>query len=194
MSNQEPSRPKAVPSGVPEIDADAPSVELTESLYVQLKDIAARQMRGERRGHLLQPTAVVHEAWLRMRGPERVAWKGRSRFLAVGAGVMRRVLVDHARYRDAVKRGGGKENEQLSSSILVSRTAALEALELEDALAKLAKHSERQAKLVELRLFGGLSTNEAAELLGVSRDIAKRELRIARAWLNRALDSAGDEQ
>ena len=141
-------------------------------------------MRREPSEHTLQATALVHEAWLRL-ADQQVAWRGRAHFLGVAAQLMRRILVDHARARHAAKRGGGATRVTLSDAPAVEETT--DVLALHEALDRLAALDPDQARLVELRWFGGFSIEETGEVLGVSPATVKREWAIARAWLHREL-------
>ena len=162
--------------------------QLTPLVYTELRRIAGRFMRDERQGHSLQPTAVVHEAYMALIDVDRVQWNGRSHFVAMAARVMRRVLIDHARGHNAEKRGGGATHVELGDSQLTSGVDLVDVLDLEEALAELAELDERQAKVVELRFFGGLTLEETAAVCGVSRDTVKLDWRMARAWLNCRLE------
>ncbi len=154
----------------------------------ELRRLARSYMRKERKGHTLQATALVNEAYLRLAGERRVAWKGRSHFLGVAAQVMRLILVDHARQRNAAKRGGGAVAMSTLALDAFGTTRAPALVALDDALVDLAKFDERKARLAELRFFGGLTNGEAAEVLGVSTATAERDWRLARAWLQRQLE------
>jgi RNA polymerase sigma-70 factor, ECF subfamily len=159
-------------------------------VYPELRRIAQREMRRERGGHTLQPTAVVHEAYLKLVDQSRVEWKSRAQFLGVAAQAMRRLLVDHARGRDRDKRGGGATHVEIDAAgedALATPPPSVDVLALDQALDRLAALDATQAKLVELRFFGGLSVEEAAELLGVSTATAGRDFRSARAFLAREL-------
>ena len=172
---------------------------LVPMLYDELRRQARRALRREGKGHTLQPTALVHEAWLRLAGQEHARWESRTQFLAVAAQVMRRVLVDHARTRHAQKRGGGARQvtlgdaEQDGAAQLAaadgSSLDAVDVLALDDALTRLAAFDPKKARLVELRYFVGLSIPEAAEALGVSQATVGREWAVARAWLRRELSA-----
>jgi len=144
-------------------------------------------MRGESQDHTLQPTALVHEAFLRLIDQDRVDVRGRTHFFALAATTMRRVLVDHARGKQAKKRGGRSKPEVLDDHQMVCWDDPADVLALDEALLKLAGTQPRQAQVVELRFFGGLTLEEAASALGVSRDTVKLDWRFARAWLNREL-------
>jgi len=169
-------------------DAGA-SDELVPLVYAELRRQARRALRREGEGHTLQATALVHEAWLRLDGQHDARWESRTQFLAVAAQMMRRVLVDHARTRRALKRGGGEIQVTLGDAAHVISASALDLLELDDALARLAIMDPRKARLVELRYFAGLSIPEAAEAMGVSQATVIREWAVARMWLRRELDA-----
>jgi len=156
---------------------------LMEVVYGDLRQIAARQMRLERGEHTLQPTALVHETYLRLFGSEPIDWQNRAHFFAVAAQQLRRVLVDHARRRQSEKRGGGQIKFSLDEKDgpVVSLDERL--LEIDQALVRLEALDQRAAKAVELRYFGGLSEKEAAEALGVSLSTLKRDWEFARTWL-----------
>lgn len=159
---------------------------LATRVYDELHVIAVAAMRREEDGHTLQPTELVHEAFIRLLGQDRVAWQNRHHFFGIAAQAMRRLLVDHARARKQLKRDGG-ERVTLTANIGQSEDNAIDVLELNDALDRLAALDERQARVVELRYFAGLSVEETAETLGVSIATVKREWTVARAFLRRAL-------
>ncbi len=159
-------------------------------VYAELRAQARRRLSRERRNHTLQPTALVHEAFLRLAGQDRAHWQNRQQFFAVAARTMRRVLVDHARAHAALKRGAGKTLLALEQEPQAARPADLDVLELDLALDRLAAIDERQARVVELRYFGGLSAEETASTLEVSLATVKRDWAMARAWLFRALGGA----
>ena len=171
---------------------DAARAGLMEALHGEMRGIARRLMKAERGGHTLQPTAVVHEACLRLLGGDAEA-RSRGEFLGLATHVMRRVLVDHARRRDTEKRGVGWERVTLNCVQLGhERTAGLvDALDLDAALERLARVSPRQAQVAELRYFGGLSIAETAEVLGVGVSTVKDEWTVARLWLGRELEGHG---
>ena len=160
---------------------------LTSMLYRQLLDLAVDRMRAERRDHTLQPTALVHEAYLRLIDQSSLEWRDRSYFLRVAAREMRRVLVDHARARNAAKRGGGRERILLDQLALATGGRDLELMDLEEALEKLAAHDERLARVVELRFFTGLTVPEVAKVVGIAPRTVENDWRLARARLHRYL-------
>jgi RNA polymerase sigma factor (TIGR02999 family) len=162
----------------------APSERLLEVAYAELRSLADAYLRRERSDHTLQPTALVNEAWMRLADQSGVEWEGRSHFLAVAAMAMRRVLVDHARARKRDKRGGGAEREPLQTQFPSDFEIDVDLLALNEGLDALKEHSARAAQVVELRFFAGLSEDEAAGVLGVDRSTAKRDWRLARAWLS----------
>ena len=157
--------------------------KLIPLVYAELRRLAAHYLRGERPGHTLQPTALVHEAYLRLTKSNDVDWQSRSHFFATAATVMRRILVDHARALRANKREGFREAISLDEAFVVSPAKSTELIALDDALHKLAKIDVRRSKIVELRFFGGLSEEETGEVLGISTRTVKRDWRIAKAWL-----------
>ena len=157
-------------------------------IYADLRRIAVRQLRHERGGHTLQPTALVHEAYLRLVEQRAVAWQDRATFFGVAALVMRRVLVDHARRQAAKKRGDGAQRVPLED-IATTSPSQISVLALDHALGRLEKIDPGLAQIVELRAFGGLTIDEAAHVLNVSASTAKREWRTARAWLVRELSA-----
>jgi RNA polymerase sigma factor (TIGR02999 family) len=165
----------------------AASEQLLALLYGDLKQRARGQLRGERRDHTLQPTALVHEAYLRLVQQNDVTWQGRAQFLGLAAVMMRRVLVDHARGRGAGKRGGAWLRVPLEAEVAAAPAPEADFGDLERALLELALQDARQARLVELRVFGGLTYEDAAEVLGIAPATARRDWTIARAWLFRRL-------
>lgn len=160
---------------------------LIAMVYDQLRSIARRQLRGERRDHTLQPTAVVHEAYARLVARGHVEWQDRRHFFAVVTLAMRRVLVDHARAKLAAKRDGGEALEFEELQTQLGSVRAPELLAIDAALDHLATIDPHKTQLVQLRFFGGLSLEETAELLGCSRATVVRDWRMARAWLYREL-------
>ena len=164
--------------------------ELMPLVYDELRRLARSFLLRERRDHTLQPTELVHEAFVRLVDQSRVDWRGRTHFRAVGARVMRRILVDHARKHGSAKRGGGWLRITLGESLLRSSDAELdlaEVLSLNDALDRLRRIDEREAQVVELRFFGGLTGAEVAEVLGVSSRTVEGDWMHGRAWLRREL-------
>ncbi|MCA9273603.1 MAG: sigma-70 family RNA polymerase sigma factor [Phycisphaerales bacterium] len=164
--------------------------QLTPIVYDQLKALAGSLLVSERAGHTLQPTALVHEAYVRLIDQRSIDQSDRAAFLGLAATVMRRVLVDHARARNRVKRGGGLRRVELQESRISGQDSGTEQIDIEAmdaALNRLAELDPRKARLIELRFFGGLDETEAAELIGISRATASREWRMARSWLAREL-------
>jgi len=163
--------------------------QLLPLVYAELRRIAARQLRKERVGHTLQPTALVHEVYLRLVDQRQVDWRSRAHFFGVAAQVMRRILVDHARRHSAGKRGEGVRCVSVDDAQGVPASNEIPILALDHALDRLQKVDSELARIVELRAFGGLTIEEAAQVLDVSPSTAKREWRTARAWLKRELGS-----
>jgi RNA polymerase sigma factor (TIGR02999 family) len=157
-------------------------------LYDELHRVAARYLDREATGHTLQPTALVHEAYLRLVDQRRVDWRNRAQFLGLAASMMRRVLVNHARDRAARKRGGGAQQVSLSLVDAPSGRPDVELIALEDALQRLAALDPRKSRVVELKFYGGLTTEEIAEVLQVSGATVEREWGFARAWLFDAIE------
>jgi RNA polymerase sigma factor (TIGR02999 family) len=167
--------------------------ELVPLVYQQLRKRAAAFLRHERQDHTLQPTALVNEAYIRLMGQQRVTWLNRAQFFGVAAQIMRRILVDHARERQAAKRAGGVR-VTLDDGIGTVQPRDCELLTLDDALQELARLDERQAHIVELKYFGGLSEEDIAAVLSLSRATITREWQSARAWLYRRLTKGRDVQ
>ena len=174
-------------------DEDARSALMT-AVYAELRRMAARRLRSERSGHSLAATALVHETYLKLVNQTRVRWQNRAQFFALASHLMRRVLVDHARARLASKRGGGHGAVLVDDSSLLARTPAgtrvaqgVDVLALDEALDRLKEVGPRHSALVELRFFGGLSVEETAAALNVSRATVIRDWAFARAWLHREL-------
>lgn len=161
-------------------DADAALFERIES---ELHRVAGAQMRGERAGHTLQATALVNEAYARIAGRSPLRFEDRAHFMRTMSQVMRRLLVDHARARKRLKRGGGARQDRREPLDALVERSSVDLVALNDALEVLAKLSPRQAELVELRFFGGMTAQEAADLLGVSKRTADNDWEFARAWL-----------
>ncbi|HET6578916.1 MAG TPA: sigma-70 family RNA polymerase sigma factor [Gemmatimonadales bacterium] len=160
-------------------------------LYQELHRIAASYLSREDTGHTLQPTALLHEAYLRLIDQRRVNWHNRAQFLGLAAGMMRRILVNHARDRSARKRGGGAVPVSLSLVESPSGRPDVELIALEEALERLAALDERKSRVVELKFFGGLTIEEIAEVLQVSGATVEREWAFARAWLYDAIEGRG---
>jgi RNA polymerase sigma factor (TIGR02999 family) len=160
---------------------------LLPRVYLELHRIATARFRGERKGHTLQPTALVHEAYLKLCKAENLEWQNRAHFFRVAAMLMRRILVDYARQKNADKRAGGVPGVPLEDVIAISDDQSATALEVDEVLLKLAKISPRQAQVVEMRFFGGLTEDEIA--LAINRNVrtVRRDWLIARAWLHEQL-------
>lgn len=157
--------------------------QLLPLVYEELRRFAAAQMAREKPGHTLQPTALVHEAWLRLADQSQVSWQNRAHFFGIAAQMMRRVLVDHARRHQADKRGAEFNLIALDEHIDAAAEPSFDLIALDDALRTLAALDPQKSRLVELRYFGGLSVEETAEVLGVSEPTVKRQWRTAKAWL-----------
>jgi RNA polymerase sigma factor (TIGR02999 family) len=157
--------------------------ELLPLVYEELRRLAAHKMAGETPGQTLQPTALVHEAWLRLTGNENVKWDGRGHFFAAAAEAMRRILIENARRKCAVRHGGGQQRLNIQEVEIAAATPEDDLLAIDDALEKFAARDKRKAELVKLRYFVGLTIEEAAEILGISAPTAKRWWAYSRAWL-----------
>jgi RNA polymerase sigma factor (TIGR02999 family) len=162
--------------------------QLFADVYTELRALAARYLHRERKSHTLQPTALVHEAYLKLVGQTRIDWQGRAHFLAIAARVMRQILVDHARRHRAARRGGNRHRITLDDNLVAESNRDVDLLAIEDALTKLTKLDPCQAQMVELRFFGGLSIVEVANVMGISKRSVEREWTMIRAWLRRELD------
>lgn len=161
--------------------------DLIRLVYRQLRSMADTFLRGERRGHTLQPTDLVHEAYLRLLDQRRVDWRSRNHFFAIAARVMRRILVDHARGKQRMKRGAGLERVPIEDAAGHGLEDPAGLLALDDALSALSEIDPRKAAIVELRYFGGFTAQEAGEVLGIAEPTVRRHWRLARAWLYREL-------
>jgi RNA polymerase sigma factor (TIGR02999 family) len=161
--------------------------ELFELLYAELKGVAGGLLSIERASHTLQPTALVHEAWVRLIDAREIGADGRGQFLCIAAKVMRRILVEHARGRARLKRGGGWRRIEIQSAAEDAAASEEDVLAVDGVLEELAGLSERQARIVELRFFSGLSVEEAALATNLSTRTVEREWRFARAWLSERL-------
>jgi RNA polymerase sigma factor (TIGR02999 family) len=164
--------------------------QLFADVYAELRALAAQYLHRERKSHTLQPTALVHEAYLKLVGKTRVDWQGRSHFLAIAAQAMRQILVDHARRHRAAKRGGTRHRIALEDNLVGESNRNVDLLAIEDALTKLTKLDPRQAQMMELRFFGGLSIAEVAKVMGTSKRSVEREWTMVRAWLRRELSTS----
>lgn len=169
-------------------DASAPE-ELLPLVYGELRKLAGGYLKNERPDHTLQPTALVHEAYIRLVDWQNTDWKNRAHFFAVAAQVMRNILVDHARKKKAEIHGGNLQKLALDEAISFSQTKEVDLVDLDDALQDLAKLDERQSKIVELRFFAGLTIEETAHALGISTMTVSREWNFAKAWLYRRLSN-----
>jgi RNA polymerase sigma factor (TIGR02999 family) len=161
--------------------------ELLPIVHEELRRLARRQMAGERSDHTLQPTALVNEAYLRLVNLKQMRWQDRAHFLAMAARLMRRILVDFARSRGYQKRGGDVQQVSFTDALEVAEGQTTDVVALHDALEALADVDERKSRVVELRFFGGLSVEETAEVLNVSRETVKRDWQFAKMWLLRQL-------
>ncbi|MFB3908568.1 MAG: sigma-70 family RNA polymerase sigma factor [Candidatus Eisenbacteria bacterium] len=161
--------------------------EIFREVYDELRGLAASLLRRERPGHTLQPTALVHEAYLRLVDHDRVPWHGRAHFFGAAARAMRQILVDHARRRNAAKRSPGRYRVTLDDNLAGPPDSAIEILALDDMLTRLAALDARMARIVELRIFGGLSIDESAQVLGVSARTVDGDWSMAKKWIRREL-------
>jgi len=159
-------------------------------VYDELRKLAASHLRRERNDHTLQPTALVHEVYLRLAEQKNVQWQDKSHFFGVTARLMRRILVDHARSHLADKRGSGLPKVALNEAIAMSRERPAELLALDESLTRLAATDLQQSKTVELRVFAGLTIEQTAEVLGISPATVKRDWNLAKAWLMREINKA----
>jgi RNA polymerase sigma factor (TIGR02999 family) len=173
-------------------DKDAPA-RLMPLVYDELRRLADYYLRQERPDHTLQPTALVHEAYLKLVDQTRVDWQNRAHFFGVAAQLMRRILVDHARRHRASKRGGLQQKMALDEAVDYSQPRDVDLLALDEALNALAQLDERQSRIVELRFFGGLTIEETAEALGVSPATVKVDWSMAKAWLRREIGRGSDD-
>ncbi|HET8624544.1 MAG TPA: sigma-70 family RNA polymerase sigma factor [Gemmatimonadales bacterium] len=182
-------QPQSAPDGVTQLliawsNGDKAALDrMLPLVYEELRRLAAHYLSREREGHTLQPTALVHEAYLRLTDQRKADWKNRAQFLGLAAGMMRRILLNHARDRVAKKRGGGAEQVSLSLVESPSGRPDVELIALEDGLERLAALDPRKGRVVELKFFGGLTTEEIAEVLEVSAATVERDWTFARAWL-----------
>jgi RNA polymerase sigma-70 factor (ECF subfamily) len=171
----------------------AAEARLMELIYGDLRRIAARYLIGERRNHTLQPTALVNEAYLKLIAQD-LSWENRAHFLATAATVMRNILVDSARAHRAAKRGGGRQIVTLAEDVAFAGTHPVDVLVLEELLDEMRTFDPRSVRLIEMRFYGGLSIEEAAQVLGVGSRTAKRDFEAARRWLRSRLEAPPDVQ
>ena len=165
--------------------------ELLPIVYDELHRQAARYLRRERVGHTLQTTALINEAYLRLVDQRNVRWQNRAHFFGIASQLMRRILVDHARTKRRAKRGGSDVRVSLAVATLETKQRDLDVIALDQALEKLASIDEKQARIVELRFFSGLTVEETAEVLSISPATVKREWSMAKAWLHREISNEG---
>ncbi|HYT66594.1 MAG TPA: sigma-70 family RNA polymerase sigma factor [Vicinamibacterales bacterium] len=170
---------------------DAPALEtLMPLVYAELRRLAAHYLKGERPGQTLQPTALVHEAYLKLLKDRPERWQNRAHFCAIAAHVMRQILIERARARDALKRGGGQPRVTFDEGLpAAAAERPIDVIALDSALERLAALDAGQARIVELRYFGGLSIEDTADAMGISPATVKRHWAVARAWLAKELDS-----
>jgi RNA polymerase sigma-70 factor (ECF subfamily) len=159
------------------------AAQLIPLVYEELRHLAARRLRQERPDHTLQATALVHEVYVKLSGQRDAKWQNRAQFFGVASQVMRRILVDYARGQQRIRRGGKQQKVSLDDVLLVSADRTEEVLSVHESLSRLEKLDARQARLVELRYFGGLTLEEIAEVVGISTKTVMRELNVAKAWL-----------
>jgi RNA polymerase sigma-70 factor, ECF subfamily len=163
--------------------------KLVPLIYGELRRLAGNHFRGERPGHTLQPTALVHEAYLRLSNLKEIDWQSSGHFFAIAAQMMRRILIDHARSQGSKKRGGGWHAVELETVSIGSAEPLDHLLALDEALERLSRLDHRQARVVELKFFGGLTEEQAAIALGISTRTVKRDWRLAKAWLYQELNT-----
>ena len=159
------------------------AAQLVPLVYEELRHLAARRLRQERPDHTLQATALVHEAYVKLSAQRDAKWQNRAQFFGVASQVMRRILVDYARGQQRIRRGGKQQKVSLDDVVLVSPDRTEEVLTVHESLSRLEKLDARQARIVELRYFGGLTVEEIAEVVGISTKTVMRELNVAKAWL-----------
>ncbi len=176
-----------------ELDPSEAVRQLMPLVYEELRALAEKQLRSENAGHTLQPTALVHEVFMRLVEQSKVNWKGRAHFLAVSAQAMRRILVDHARTRGRAKRGGEWRRVVLGEQLAPPKLREVDSVALNDALEALATLDEQQARIVELRFFGGMSVAEVAHVLGVSKRKIEGDWTHAKAWLRAELSPEAEQ-
>jgi RNA polymerase sigma-70 factor (ECF subfamily) len=169
---------------------DAAASKLIPIVYGELRRLAGGYMRRERKEHTLQPTALVHEAYLKLTEQRVIDWQGRAHFFGIAAQMMRRILIDHARGHMRDKRGGGAILVPLDEALAFAPEQSSELVKLDEALERLTKLDPRQGKIVELRFFGGLTVEQTADLLGISPKTVKRDWSMAKAWLHGELKAS----
>jgi RNA polymerase sigma factor (TIGR02999 family) len=167
--------------------------QLMPLVYDELHRQAARYLRREQAGHTLQTTALIHEAYVRLVDQRNVQWQNRAHFFGIAAQMMRRILVDHARAKKRVKRGGSEVRVTLGDATVVAKDQDLDIVALDEALERLAQLDEQQSRVVELRFFSGLTVEETAEVMGISKATVKRDWSVAKAWLHRELRGNADK-
>lgn len=172
---------------------DVAASKLIPIVYDELRRLAAGYMRRERKEHTLQPTALVHEAYLKLIEQRAVDWQGRAHFFGIAAQIMRRILIDHARGHMRDKRGGGLVPVPLDEALVFSPEQSSELVRLDASLDRLAKLDPRQSRIVELRFFGGLTVEQTADVLGVSAKTVKRDWSMAKAWLRGSMKTSHDD-
>jgi RNA polymerase sigma factor (TIGR02999 family) len=181
----------AIPPDSPAQGGERAAEEWLPLVYEELRRLAATHMARESAGHTLQPTALVHEAWLRLAGGPEWRWKDRAYFFAAAAQAMRRILVEHARRKAAVKHGGGRERVDLEDLEVAEATPDEKILLIDDALAQLEQEYPERARVVVLKYFGGLTNLQAAEMLGLSERTVNRHWLCAKTWLSRKIQAPG---
>jgi RNA polymerase sigma factor (TIGR02999 family) len=166
---------------------------LLDLVYPELRKIARNFLRKERAGHTLQPTVLVNEAYLQLAAQQDKVWENRAHFYAVAAQLMRRLLVDYARQRNAAKREGRQQKVELTDAIAITDEGLNEILDIDEALRRLAEFDPRSSRVVVLRFFGGMTEAEIAEVLGIAERTVKRDWNVAKAWLHGELSRQGDD-
>ena len=169
---------------------DEAAARLIPLVYDELRRLADHYLRQERPDHTLQPTALVHEAFLKLIDQTRIDWQNRAHFFGIAAQLMRQILVDHARRHNASKRGGAQQKVALDEAVNYSQPRDVDLVALDEALTELAKFDERQSRIVEMRFFGGLTIKETAEALGISPATVKVDWNMAKAWLHQQIANA----
>jgi RNA polymerase sigma factor (TIGR02999 family) len=186
-------RSDATTSLIAHCEGDRKAVEeLLPLLYGKLRALAGSMMREERAGHTLEPTGLVHEAYLRLVDVDRIDWNGKTHFYAMAARQMRRVLIDHARKHGAAKRGARPHRVTLNEAVAPRGGRQIDTFALHEALEKLARHNERRCRVAEMRIFAGIEHAEIAHVLGVSERTVKEDWRMARVWLSKELAGSSE--